>query len=469
MGDSKPEHPQEDFEIEIEDLDKPGTTTRSTKLLRPVPLPRFSPCLRKVQLVVTALIVMLAILLILVSTAPIRELIGGIATGPTPTPAPTLAPGVDLFYILADPAWGYLSIDGRVVSHLPAITIQPPLRLSRGQHKLTWRADPFSTQSCSLTVPHDFGKDTCHLNRSIQLSTQLNASILIFTESLNTLSATERARLIQATQEALDKKQSSDIVQPGELYALTSQISRSQNNPCRLVAQEVICFAAAKEPLRATLHFQLETDSSPNSPCSITGSCDIDGQDCRLFCDNSLLEGPIFSPAIQGWNVITIIRTNWDYVAMDGRVIVHNEADSFVGGTENYHFVSLNISRDSSGWHVSPLFPDAQAPFGDPMCDSALQDAQGLTGGFMLNNVSVPYQYQPASGPNLAHGCLIVITAQPELPGTTSTPTALSPPTAYCLHRFGVLLAANDEAHRQWPYLPVADAQEQQLARQLAA
>jgi len=40
---------------------------------------------------------------------------------------------------------------------------------------------------------------------------------------------------------------------------------------------------------------------------------------------------------------------------------------------------------------------------------------------------------------------------------------------AYCLYRFGVLLAANDEAHRLWPYLPVADAYEQGIARRLTA
>lgn len=39
---------------------------------------------------------------------------------------------------------------------------------------------------------------------------------------------------------------------------------------------------------------------------------------------------------------------------------------------------------------------------------------------------------------------------------------------AYCLHRFGVLLAANDAAGRAWLYRPRADAYEQGLARQLA-
>jgi hypothetical protein len=40
---------------------------------------------------------------------------------------------------------------------------------------------------------------------------------------------------------------------------------------------------------------------------------------------------------------------------------------------------------------------------------------------------------------------------------------------AYCLHRFGVLLAVNDAAHRLWPFLPVADAYERQVVQQLIA
>ena len=47
---------------------------------------------------------------------------------------------------------------------------------------------------------------------------------------------------------------------------------------------------------------------------------------------------------------------------------------------------------------------------------------------------------------------------------TINTPPGL----AYCLLRFGVLLAVNDAAHHFWPNLPVADAYEQSLAQQLA-
>ena len=125
----------------------------------------------------------------------------------------------------------------------------------------------------------------------------------------------------------------------------------------------------------------------------------------------------------------------------------------------NDHLVPLGITWNNPGWQVSALFPNSQAPFGDPVCDSAIGDAQALAGDFVIDNLPVQVQDRSLSGANPASGCLLVI---------TPTSTTTKPIVAYCMHRFGVLLAANDMAHRLWPYLPVADAYEQQLAHQLA-
>jgi hypothetical protein len=54
-------------------------------------------------------------------------------------------------------------------------------------------------------------------------------------------------------------------------------------------------------------------------------------------------------------------------------------------------------------------------------------------------------------------------------PGIKLTSPASPSLVAYCLHRFGVLLAANDLAHQQWPYLPVANAREKQLTQRLVS
>jgi hypothetical protein len=174
------------------------------------------------------------------------------------------------------------------------------------------------------------------------------------------------------------------------------------------------------------------------------------------------------SPAVQVWKVMVVVRAFWQYETLDRQMIAYNEADTFMGGLENEHFVPLLISRDSSGWHVSPLFLNPQALFGDPVCDSALVDARIVVGAFMVKHVPIPIDYRSVASPNLADGCVVVMTPQPG-PDMTPTSPASPPLVAYCLHRFGVLLAANDVAHHQWPYLPVANAREKQLAQRLAS
>jgi hypothetical protein len=86
-----------------------------------------------------------------------------------------------------------------------------------------------------------------------------------------------------------------------------------------------------------------------------------------------------------------------------------------------------------------------------------------------LNNsgMQIQTQYPSVARADLGAGCLVTITQQP------ASSSSLTPPpssqVAYCLHRFGVLLAVNNLAHRLWPFLPVANAYEKRLAQQLAA
>jgi hypothetical protein len=457
---------QDDFEIEISDMDELEVADKSSKSLRQSPSPRFSPRRPRLQLIMTAGIVVLAIILILGSTAPVRELISKTLVGPTPTPLPTLGPGADLFYVEANPQWGQLSIDGHVLSHLPDIGLEPPLRLSRGKHTLVWRAEPFPVQRCTLTVPANYNTDTCRFSRTIVVDAAPLASIVMFSVSLNMLANTERVSLLEVIQAALDSKQYYETVLPGEHYALSEAAAGSGQSPCRLTPQGVACYAIATQPLKATLRFELDTDTSPNAPCSISQPCNFNGQDCRLLC-----ESPVASDS-SGWNVIAMVRFLWQYATLDGQIIAHDQADTFLTdtflkGMANDHFVSVTITWNNSIWHASALFPDPQVFFGDPICDSAMQDAQILGNTFVINNVEIQTQSQGVSGENLAAGCLVVITPT-QVQNLKPTPSTAPPLAAYCLHRFGVLLAANDLAHRLWPYLPLADVYEQHLAQQLA-
>ncbi len=474
MGDVESEQSQDGFEVEIVDLDELASTPDSSdssnkRLLRRSQPLRFLARRRGLQLGITTSVVVLVVLMILASTAPVGEVVGSIFTGPIPTPSP--APGLqtDLFYFKASPSWGYLTIDGHVVSHLPRMSVDPPLRLLPGQHVLVWRAAAFLAQRCSITVPTKFGVDSCRYDPPIEVRSGLFASIITFSESLKMLPATQRALLIQAVQAEFTIHYS-EMVQPGEPYALSYAIADAGYNPCRLTLPVVLCYAIAAQPLKATLSFQLDMDTSQNAPCTISGSCSLGEQDCRLFCDASDVVGPMWysMSAPAKWNVIVMVRPLWQFTTLDGQVIAHDQADTFIAGQGNDYFVTLNTVWENQGWSISPPFANSQFPFGDPICDSAANDTQIMQNETLNNSgMQIQAQYPPIPRTDLGTGCLVTITQQP-------TPSlSLTPPTssqvAYCLHRFGVLLAVNNLAHRLWPFLPVANAYEKRLAEQLAA
>jgi len=222
--------------------------------------------------------------------------------------------------------------------------------------------------------------------------------------------------------------------------------------------------------LKATLSFQLDMGTSPDAPCMTSGSCSINGQDCRLFCDASDIVGPMeySMSAAAGWNFIVAVRPLWQFTTLDGQVIAHDQADSFIAGRGNEYLVMLNTVWGNPGWSILPPFSNSQLPFGDPVCDSAANDTQTMQIE-ALNNSGMQIQVQYPSVPraDLGAGCLVTITQQP------ASSSSLTPPpssqVAYFLHRFGVLLAVNNLAHRLWPFLPVANAYEKRLAQPLAA
>jgi hypothetical protein len=477
MGEVESEQSQNDSGIEISNIDEPDVADNSSKPVRPSPSPLSSPRQRKLQLTITAAIVILTVILILATTAPVRELVRGAFIHPAPTPTPTLFLGVDLFYIQGTPPWGHFSIDGHSIARLPRISIDPPFRLSRGQHILVWSAEPFQAQSCTVSIPARYGTDTCFYNKTAPANSELAAWVITFSESLATLSGDLRFALIQAAQAALDAQPLTDIVQPGELYALPQQ-----NSACKLAPVEPQCYATAKQSLKATLSLRLDTDATLDVLCiSNDSSCTFLNQNCLLFCTGSVLT----SPASQEWNVIAPVRSLWKFATLDGRILVRDVldnsfGDSITGQTNDEALVQLTVTWENLEWHVAvpssagvqntvfvPLNANVQnTVFLNPTCGST-QDEVGPLEPPADANGPVYLQWQFVSGTLPAAGCLAVGTPH-QSAGITPTPTHSPPLVAYCLHRFGVLLAANDVAYRSWQ-LPLADAYEQQMAQQLAA
>lgn len=366
-------------------------------------------------------------------------------------PAPTLEPGSNLFYIATSPGWGSISIDGQTLSHLPVMGVDQPLQLSPGVHQVAWQAVPFPTQHCILVVPPDVTTTRCLANDKVPVPKHqdLTAFVLTFSASTAMLPDAQQAALFQAAQAMLDTLQATETVQPGEQYV-------------DLQASHFV--TSATQPLRAALHFQLDTNSSAACQGEFIGTfnaCSNQGQDCHLFCAQQV-SSLAFTP--QRWDVFAVIRPTWDYTTLSGQVVARNQPDApDNAGTE--YIISLSITWGGSRWHVSTHSPN-NPPLVDPAC-AAVSGRIPYNANLQSeeSNPSIAIYWQFAAGPDHAAGCLAEAFQTPEILGAGNTPR----PIAYCLYRFGVFVAVDAAAHRYWPGLPVADSYEQSTAKQLEA
>jgi hypothetical protein len=116
--------------------------------------------------------------------------------------------------------------------------------------------------------------------------------------------------------------------------------------------------------------------------------------------------------------------------------------------------MAVRISRDASGWHVTPIIGHTPGldVADDPVCDPARYQLQASSWNFMLVNPPPGALTTFVSDGNLADGCAVSLSFGP-------------PDTAgIFLQRFGVLSTVNDLARNENDTFPVADAAEQQLA-----
>jgi hypothetical protein len=442
---------EQDFEVQISDLDESDTEAASKHISSAhLPSPRFSLKQRRLQLAVTVGSVLLSVILILGSYEPARTT----ALSVLVHPSPTLAPDIDLFYFDTNPSWGHLFIDGRHVPRLPPIG-DTPLKLAHGHHMVTWLVDPFQPQRCVLSVPPQLGGDTCQIGPTIQTASGIEAALIMFSTSLPMLPEDQHGALILAIQTALDAQKSTEIVQQGEVYAIEAN------------AQHV---ATARQPLRATLRFQLDTDvtsrafctNNPEKPSNIERSCVLNQQDCRLLCSTA----EVFQPAIAEWSVFGVVDFSWDYTTADGRYVVGNQPDAVDSAVRDEHLIPIHITWDGKTWHVITSFNDstiAESVPTDPTCFPAQDDLEVYKTVVSALPPGAGINTEYFSGPMHAEGCVVMITLQLN---PASTPLSLQP-VAYCLHRFGVFIAVNDVAHKYWPNMPQADAYELELTHQL--
>jgi hypothetical protein len=402
---------------------------------------------RRGILVTVALLVTLVALTMTI--APTREALRGLVFGPTPTATKPVPAGEDNLYVTLSPHWGSVSLDNRVLTSLPVEGVDQPLHLTRGLHVLRWRFAPIMDYSCHLTVPTAIG-DTCPTSIGILQGKKGIGVVVALQLSLTTLEPGYRASLLTAMQAALDAQQSSETVRQGELYLGAYNETNHDIEP-----------VVATQPLRATLHVALDADNADvKCPAMQPGqgaNCTMNG-DCRELC-TAPWQSPQDAPGV-AFQAYIVAHLAWRYTTLSGEVAADNQPDigaelGFLGYNEQP--VSISIGWNGSTWYVDAHIGEiTQNEVPDPVCASAWATIQfnDLVAPTPAGWQAVTSFYIP--GAPVAAGCLLVLTA----PGIG--PVLL-------LHRFGVLLAANDAAqHSLGRVLPVADAYEQALAHQLA-
>jgi hypothetical protein len=210
--------------------------------------------------------------------------------------------------------------------------------------------------------------------------------------------------------------------------------------------------------LKATIHFQLDTDLNSTATCIGPGivpgqACELDGQSCFSFCNLSSYGLSFVSP--NSWNVYAVMRATWDYSSLNGQIVARNQPDANTNIQTEY-LIPLFITWNGTNWHITS---------GDPSCVVAqawIQENSNL-GTVTINNQAQQINWQYISGATPAEGCLLETTLGNSFPSQTTSNSQ----TVYCLYQFGILLAANDLAHQYWPNLLMADAYEQNSIQHL--
>jgi hypothetical protein len=456
VDDLEPEQLQDDLEEKIIPLPQTDDAQPSFPL-RGFRKPHISPRQYRLSLRLSLVLSVILLLLLVLSGSPqlLRNATFGALGSAMPTPTATLFGEENTFYMDVSVPWTKVFLDGHLIH--PPRNNEIPLKLARGRHLIEWHAEPFQNQSCIMSVPFALSGTCAFAVDEPGLGLQDPfAEMILLHDSLTSLPAGLRATLIGAVQQAFAKVPTSQLVQPGELYAGPDG------------------YTTATQPLKATLHFQFEVQATGDQPYLIAGEV------CQQLCIvpwRYLPSQKIVSPAsTQAWLALAFITATWEYATADGRVIAHDQPIDLAGAGNSAYPVLLRILWNGSGWDVKPLIgPDQVPPIvvttglphdpSTPPDQVQLHDNPSCIAARDLIGISpANFQVRFVSGSNVATGCLAIVTGN-----STNAPSSSGPQVAYFLEHFGILLAVNDAAHKLEPGAPLADAYERSLAQQLAA
>lgn len=368
----------------------------------------------------------------------------------TVAPSPQPVSPATLLYLEADTPGITVAVDGKPVDP-PRIGVDAPLRLSPGQHTLTWRAVPFEPQQCRLWVPSNPPRETCAFapQPATVLHTSTEVRVALLPENLTTLDATLQTRLLATLRNSLPT--ASDTAYAGEQY-LSSVTGRTTLSTDR----------------RAALHFTLAVaaTSDPNAACQIelqiayNVRCTLNGLDCTVLC---AVPQPM-RPAAPGgaWKVFGLVRLSEQYTDLPGGQAPMLREPIDVGGAaivEHLLAFAVRYVPATQQWQAAPLLGphaptvrlDSIPIQDDPACAAAQDTIFGDAGG------DLPFAaLRFTSGLNPSQGCALRV-----------TPIERAAPLQEYLMRFGVIVPVNAAARAALPNIPPASVRASQLAAAL--
>lgn len=408
---------------------------------------------RLIQMGIAGVCVVSLLVLVLGRSPATTAIVGNMFGIVTPTPTLPLTLGMDKIYPIYSVPWGTLRVDGRVQTFVVQQGNYQPVRLSRGSHTLEYQAAPFPALRCRISAPAA-PTDTCpqvttsprlpfdpvlpdvrDLGREIDLGA-----------TTERLPASQRAALSAAIDAALngDMAFHTDVA-PGERYATANG-----------------GIAVAAQPLTATLrmtHTPRENVVNGMAPLTIYGD-----SACADMCADVFP----FDGNYSGWPVAVAATLAWRYTAANGDVVaeapvVPASTGLDVASSPAAYSAHVAVLWERQQWtvHRSDANSLGASNLGNTLCalgqflvDSMYSDLDqaGAYGTFGTNQYT---PHQPADG------CYITYQR-----GITAGKLE---PTSGFLYRLGVVLAANAQAQRLFPKLPVADARDLDIIRQTGA
>jgi hypothetical protein len=352
--------------------------------------------------------------------------------GVVPTPSPTVV-ALGPVLVLSNLSYGAVTLNGVALpGSLPLVT-----RFRRGPNILTLSALPFRPRICHIQWPTLQSSDGCEIDTGVgpphsvggQMMTPAVTVYLSFGST--DLPSSVETRALAAVTKAL-QAMPLRITVPGGDYLATG-----------VDGQGHILSLQATTPVQADLLVTVSAFDGGESFCDDPG--------CVSLRDSATGRG-ITRPS---WVVDAEIRVEWDFTVNNSHV-VHSTVYSY------YLPSSLLLTYDpQTEWQVDLSNTEQVNGFG---LSGALALATCELGASLLSTLTNPLlttaqqpEYQVATVDNNGiGGCTLQLT---RTGGTGVTGTDGTNAGSF-VWRFGVLLAADAEAHALLPYLPLAPSSE---------